>query len=132
MVMAMVTIVLPACGGSSESESGDYDETDTSSESLSDYAGKWVLFEVGDEPTESASCTLKISASGNVSINYSASKLGYGDVCMEDGDGYAELSGDELYIRITSGKSNGKVFRVYAKGGRIYSHDGREFQKKMF
>ncbi len=124
--IAMIAICLPSCGGSSESKS---DSKYSSSESLSKYAGKWELFQVGNSPSESATFTLKISANGSASITQYA-RVGYSDTLLESGDGHAELNGDVLFVEITSGKSRGTTLRLVARNGRIYTADGEEFHKR--
>ena len=124
----MMSIVLPSCGGGSSSSSNN-DSEYSFSESLSRYAGKWELFQVGNSPSESATFTLKISANGNASISHYA-RTGYTDTCLESGDGYAELNGDVLFVEITSGKSRGTTLRLIARGGNIYTADGEAFSKR--
>ena len=128
IVVAFMAILLPSCGGRSDSGSGSA-STSSSSSSLSQYAGKWELFQVGASPSESATFTLKISSNGNASISHYA-RTGYTDTCLESGDGYAELNGDVLFVEITSGKSKGTTLRLVARGGRIYTPDGEAFTKK--
>ncbi len=124
--IVMMAVCLPSCGGRSKSKSNsEY----SSSESLSKYAGKWELFQVGNSPSESATFTLKISANGSASITQYA-RVGYTDTLLESGDGHAELNGDVLFVEITSGKSSGTTLRLVARNGRIYTADGEEFHKK--
>lgn len=129
LVMSLAAIIVPACGG--DSGSGGSNSNSSSSASLSQYAGKWELFQVGDNPTESATFTIKISSSGKASISYYA-RVGYSDTCLESGDGYAELNGDVLYIEITSGKSRGKTLTLKARGDNLYTADGQSFTKRLF
>ena len=124
----MLALVIPSCGGGSNSSSNNGSEY-SSSESLSRYAGKWELFQVGNSPSESATFTLKISANGNASIRHYA-RVGYTDTCLESGEGYAELNGDVLFVEITSGKSRGTTLRLIARGGNIYTADGEAFSKR--
>lgn len=122
----ILALGLPACSGNSErSNNSEY----SSSESLSKYAGKWELFQVGDNPGESATFTLKISSNGRASISQYA-RVGYTDTCLESGDGQAELNGDVLFVEITSGKSRGTTLRLIARNGRIYTADGEAFTKR--
>ncbi len=124
----MFAVTLLSCGGGSNSGSSNGSEY-SSSESLSKYAGKWELFQVGNSPSESATFTLKISANGSASITQYA-RVGYTDTLLESGDGHAELNGDVLFVEITSGKSRGTTLRLVARNGRIYTADGEEFHKK--
>ncbi len=126
-VALLLSFCLPSCGGSSESRSNGNEYS--SSESLSKYAGKWELFQVGNSPSESATFTLKISANGSASITQYA-RVGYTDTLLESGDGHAELNGDVLFVEITSGKSSGTSLRLVARNGRIYTADGQEFSKR--
>ena len=124
----MLAVALPSCGGGSSSSGSSRSEY-SSSESLSRYAGKWELFQVGNSPSESATFTLKISSNGNASISHYA-RTGYSDTCLESGDGHAELNGDVQFVEITSGKSRGTTLRLIARDGRIYTADGEEFRKR--
>ena len=124
----MLSVGLPSCGGGSSSNGNSGSEY-SSSESLSRYAGKWELFQVGNSPSESATFTLKISSNGNASISHYA-RTGYTDTCLESGDGHAELNGDVLFVEITSGKSRGTTLRLIARDGRIYTADGEAFSKR--
>ncbi|MDE6553473.1 MAG: hypothetical protein K2K98_11060 [Muribaculaceae bacterium] len=124
----MLAVGFQSCGGGSSSSSNSGSEY-SSSESLSRYAGKWELFQVGNGPGESATFTLKISSNGNASISHYA-RTGYTDTCLESGDGYAELNGDVLFVEITSGKSRGTTLRLIARDGRIYTADGEAFSKR--
>ena len=124
----MLSVGLPSCGGGSSS-SGNSGSEYSSSESLSRYAGKWELFQVGNSPSESATFTLKISSNGNASISHYA-RTGYTDTCLESGDGHAELNGDVLFVEITSGKSRGTTLRLIARNGKIYTADGEAFSKR--
>ena len=125
LIISIVTIILPACGGSSDSRSSNND----GSSSLAQYAGKWELFQPGNNPTESATFTLKISANGNASITHNA-RVGYSNTVLESGDGYAELNGSVLFVEITSGKSKGTTLRLTAQDGRLYTADGQSFTKQ--
>ncbi|MBD5304391.1 MAG: hypothetical protein HDS18_06535 [Bacteroides sp.] len=126
LMFSLVTLILPACGGSSDSGSNKYGD---SSSSLAQYAGKWELFQPGNNPTESATFTLKISANGNASITHNA-RVGYSNTVLESGDGYAELNGSVLFVEITSGKSKGTTLRLTAQDGRLYTADGQSFTKQ--
>ena len=124
----LLVVSLPSCGGGSN-DSGSNRNEYSSSESLSRYAGKWELFQVGNSPSESATFTLNISANGNASISHYA-RVGYTDTCLESGEGYAELNGDVLFVEITSGKSRGTTLRLIARDGNIYTADGEAFSKR--
>ena len=126
LIISFVTFILPSCGGGSNSGSSS---GGGSSSSLSEYAGKWELFQPGNGPTESATFTLKISSNGNTSITHNA-RTGYSNTVLESGDGYAELNGDVLFVEITSGKSKGTTLRLTARDGRIYTADGQSFSKQ--
>lgn len=131
LIMAVVIMVMAvgftSCGSSESNRSSESEES--SSESLTQYAGKWELFQVGNSPSESATFTLTIRSNGDASISHVA-RTGYSDTWLESGDGYAQLNGDVLFVEITSGKSAGTTLRLVAKGGRIYTADGESFQRR--
>lgn len=126
IAIVMMVVSLPSCGGCSETNNTN---ENSSSESLSKYAGKWELFQVGNNSGESATFTLKISSNGSASISHYA-KVGYSDTCLESGDGHAELNGDVLFVEITSGKSRGTTLRLIARNGHLYTADGEAFSKR--
>lgn len=115
-----------SCGSSNGNQNNG---TEDSSASLAQYAGTWELFQVGNSPMESATFTLKIRANGDASIKHVA-KSGYSDTWLEEGDGYADLNGDVLFVEITKGKSKGTTIRLIAQDGQIYTADGEAFSRK--
>lgn len=128
IVLVMAMFCLPSCGGGANGSSRKGDVT--SSESLSDYVGKWELFQVGDTPTESVTFILKITSGGGASISCYESKLGQGNTWLISGDGYVELNGENLYVELTSGDSKGYSLNLIARDGRIYTTGGESFSKK--
>lgn len=128
----MFMVATASCGGDENSNGRDDNAySDNREADLSEYVGKWVIFEPGDLPGESATFTLNISRNGDVKILLTACPgMGQRDVVLVEGSGKAQLDGTRLYVDLTKGKSRGNSYQFVAKNKTIYTSDGQTFYRK--
>ena len=127
----LLTTGLTSCGGDDSSNSGNSSYSSDCGSNLSEYAGKWQIFEPGDLPGESATLTLTISRNGDAKILLTICPgMGQNDIVIDEGSGSAQLSGTRLYVELTKGKSRGNTYNFVATDGHIYTSDGQEFYRR--
>ena len=127
----MLLTSLSSCGGEDSSNGAHSSYSSGSGSDLSEYAGKWQIFEPGDLPGESATLTLTISRNGDAKILLTACPgMGQNDIVLDEGSGTARLNGTSLYVELTKGKSRGNAYNFVATDGHIYTSQGQTFSRR--
>lgn len=134
-LVILISLILGAFAffscGSSNSDSDQSNESSYEDDRLAEYAGKWELFQQGEQLGDNATFTLVIHKSGSAEVEHIASGFGYSKT-IDKGSGQAFISGNTLTVEITDGVSRGNVYQFKANNGDLYLPDGVRLRKKLY
>ena len=126
--MILIVVSLQACGGSS---SPHYDNYPNSKESLSQYNGKWELFQIGNKAGTSETFRLTLRGSNSAEIKYWETGPGFDKIIVE-GEGDAYLNGNTIIVTIKRGYSKGSAYEFKIRNGVITLANGAPLSKKSY
>ena len=124
-VLLILPVCLSSCGGGTSSSNENYSG---SSESISQYNGKWEVFSPMDKPGSSETFRLTLRGSHSAEIKYWETGFGYDNIIAE-GSGEAYLNGNSIIVELTKGQSRGMSFEFKIRNGVITLPDGTSLSK---